>query len=339
MRVWRFRVVGALLLAACEALKSTEGDALTTRSLTPADGGCTPRSEASGFPVKVLFVLENGGRMCVVDPPGSQGSAGFCEMFAGTLSRDGGPPLPAQPARVRVVRDFIDQSAGRPNLFVATSWFDRVGLGTPFLLAANGAPAVLSSVQGSLGGPADVQEGLADAVARLETDMSVTPSATRARTRYVVVYLGTAVASPRCSSQDTLDVWASASAPEGVWPDSTTACNEACTSNCLVGFTPGGDRNQNSQLWAAVDRLLALKTRYGVGDVRVHTRMVFDEAALAWCGPMCSGLFPPGGADIARWTLGQLALRGQGTFEAPSSLSQLSFASVDTTEFTELCPK
>jgi hypothetical protein len=319
------------VLSGCDVLKSVDGDVLTPRALVPGDEGCTPRSEASGFPVKVLFVLENGGSMCIVDPPGA---GAFCEAYAPA------PPGLTEPARVRVVREFITASASRPNLFVATSWFDLVGHGTAFAPVLDGPPSELRTLQSTLGTAHDLQNGLADARARLEADLKATASAVRARTRYVVVLLATGTATPRCSVVDDLSSWATAAHPEGVWEDSAPElCNEPCTgAQCLVDFGAGGNRNQNDQLWSEAQRLLALKDTYGLGDLRLHTRQVLDEAALTRCGALCTDLYPVGAKELGRWTLGRLALAGQGTFEAPASLSELSVATVDTSEFTELCP-
>jgi len=334
MRALLLLVVAVSVLGGCDGLRSVDGDVLTARALVPADGGCTPRSEASGFPVKVLFVLENGGSMCLVDPPGSLGTMGFCEAYAPA------PPGVTVPARVRLVREFITASASRPNLFVATSWFDLVGHGTPFAPVVDGPPSELATVQSTLGPAHDLQNGLADARARLEVDLKATASAVRARTRYVVVLLATGTAAPRCSSVDDLSSWASADHPEGVWKDSSPdACNDPCTGpECLVDFGAGGNRNQNDQLWAEAQRLLTLKETYGLGDLRLHTRQVYDEAVLARCGALCADVYPDGAKEVGRWTLEHLALLGQGTFMAPASLSELSVATVDTSEFTELCP-
>ena len=83
---------------------------------------------------------------------------------------------------------------------------------------------------------------------------------------------------------------------------------------------------------------MALKARFGVGDVRVHTALLFDSATMASCGPICTdvALGPPG-RDVGRYTLQQLALHGQGTFTDPGSPQQLTLSGVDTTEFTTFC--
>ncbi len=62
--------------------------------LTVAGRVCTSPPDNTGFPVKVVLIVDQSGSMCVSDPPGSQASSGFCELFA-----LGVPPTTTQPAR------------------------------------------------------------------------------------------------------------------------------------------------------------------------------------------------------------------------------------------------
>ena len=84
--------------------------------------------------------------------------------------------------------------------------------------------------------------------------------------------------------------------------------------------------------------LVALKARFGVGDVRVHTGLLFDSATMNSC-PICKQAFLGSpGLDVARYTLQQLALHGQGNFTDPGSPQQLTLSALDATEFTTFCP-
>src|SRR5689334_7493060 len=53
---------------------------------------CTRPPDPNGFPVKVLFIIDKSGSMCVSDPPGSQGVNNICELVAANE----GIPIPGR---------------------------------------------------------------------------------------------------------------------------------------------------------------------------------------------------------------------------------------------------
>ena len=79
---------------------------------------CTAPPDPTGFPVKVVLIVDQSGSMCVSDPPGSQESSGFCEMYATV------PPGIRQPARVRSLLRLLDQFEAQPNVQVAMVPFE-----------------------------------------------------------------------------------------------------------------------------------------------------------------------------------------------------------------------
>jgi len=286
--------------------------------------------------VKVLFISENSGGMCVLDPPGSQGIAGMCEQLAAQL------PLPLIPGRVNAMAGFYEHNGPRPNLSVSILSFHTSSLATAFEAASSGPPPFLWNLQNSLGKASDLQGGLEAAETLLAQDMEATTAELRARTKYVVVLLSRGVPFPRCSVNDSLLSYASPSDPSGVWADSPGAeefCNTGgIPEDSLPGFVPGEDRNQNWQLISAVERIVNLKDRFGVGDVRVHTALLFDSETMASC-PICQDIaYGTAGRNIGRYTLEQLALHGQGTFIDPGLPQQLTLDGVDTSEFPHFCP-
>ncbi|MFZ5469726.1 MAG: hypothetical protein ACOZIN_09840 [Myxococcota bacterium] len=219
------------------------------------------------------------------------------------------------------------------------------------------------NLQSNLGSVSETQGALESAVARLEADILASAVAERQRTKYVIVILGTGVPSPRCSANDSLPAYASASQPDGVWPDSPPATASLCNSNpdgglpsacdantgmdpggnpCIPGFTPGTDRNQNTQLLGPIDQLLAFKAKYGLGDIRVHTRLLFNSSTFQACGPLCDDIFgmPPSDArTLGVWTLRQIAEgHGGGTFEDPGDPATLSLSSIDVRSLATFCP-
>lgn len=199
-------------------------------------------------------------------------------------------------------------------------------------------------MQGVLGKASDLQGGLERAETILTEDMEATPPQQRARSKYVVVVLSKGVPFPRCSANDSLPSYANPSDPSGIWADSPGA-EEFCASGSTIpgedfpGFVPGGDRNQNAQLTAAVERIVGLKRQFAVGDVRVHTALLFDAAAMASCGAICQDVaLGMAGRNVGRYTLEQLALHGQGPFIDPGPPQQLTLDGLDTAEFTAFCP-
>jgi hypothetical protein len=335
------RLMAALIALTCSACGKfvTGGDVLTAvQQEDPRSEACTPGSESTQWPVKVLFITERSGGMCVVDPPGSQSVAGLCEQMAASI------PLPAVPGRVNAMAAFYQRHAQRPNLSVSILAFHTSSLAIPFEVAASGPPPFLWAQQTDLGQASDLQGGLEAAEKLLAQDMEATTQELRARSKYVVVVLSKGVPFPRCAANDARLPYASPSEPSGVWADSSGAeefCNHGSSipEENLPGFVPGGDRNQNAQLIAAVQRIVRLKGRFGVGDVRVHTALLFDAATMANCGPICQDVaFGTAGRDVGRYTLEQLALHGQGSFIDPGSPQELTLDDLDTAEFTSFCP-
>jgi hypothetical protein len=335
------RLSAALIALTCSACGNfiTGGDILTPfQEEDPQSEACTPRSDSNRWPVKVLFITERSGSMCVMDPPGSQAVPGFCDQLAATI------PLPAVPGRVRAISAFYDQNAPRPNLSASILAFHTSSQATPFEAAASGPPQFLWEQQSDLGKSSDLQGGLDAAATFLAQDMETTTQELRARTKYVVVVLSKGVPFPRCSSNDSLLSYATPADPSGPWADSTGAerfCNQGSSvpEENLPGFEPGGDRNQNAQLISAVERIMGLKEQFGVGDVRMHTVLLFDSKIMASCGPICQDIaFGPAGRNVGRYTLGLLAQHGRGTFIDPGPPQQLTLESVDTSEFPHFCP-
>src|SRR5580698_8113704 len=93
-----------LLFAACS-------DTFLQPNPTVQDGGnnlltlqgqvCTAPPDPGGFPVKVVFIVDQSGSMCVSDPPGSQPGGLFCQF----LPQGVVPPGVTEPGRVRAIKD------------------------------------------------------------------------------------------------------------------------------------------------------------------------------------------------------------------------------------------
>jgi hypothetical protein len=321
----------------------TQGDVFASipdAVVTTTDAGtpCTPPQDRPNWPVRVVFVVQNSGSMCVVDPPGSQGTGGFCAQVQPSL-----PGAGTEAARFATIRRFFSDNANRPNVSAAVVSYGENPTVFPFSATSAGAPAGLGTLATNLERASNLQGALTATRQLIEQDVLSTPASIRARSRYVVVVLSTGVPFPRCSSNDGLSSYASAANPSLTWADSVGAgdfCN-IVTPDVITGFTPGGDLNQNAQLFGLVDDLLAFDTQYGLGDVRVFTRLLMNDANVMACGPICQDLFGRQSLSDTRtmgtWLLSQLATRGQGSFVDPGTPAMLNVSTIDTSEFTTFC--
>ena len=87
---------------------------------------CTRPANPTGFPVKVVLVVDESGSMCVSDPPGSQEGSGFCERAEVQAII---PPGVTEPARVRALKNVVNgfrriNAAGQGNISIAIAPFE-----------------------------------------------------------------------------------------------------------------------------------------------------------------------------------------------------------------------
>lgn len=332
----------ALALAGCtDALlqpqakdESAVDDRLTLRGEV-----CTAAPDPANFPVKVVFLIDKSGSMCVSDPPGSQLDNGFCQQFAGNHT---------EPGRVRALRSIIERFQDQPNVQVALDPFESkidsafpTGQGNRFFVpAADLGEQRIRALQANLGKGTDYQGALAQAYWRIESDILATNPIVRPRTRYVVVLLTDGAPYPRCAATDDLpaESYASADQPWGIWRDNPEDfCNASDAGEYVTGFLGGTDRNQNYQILDAVDRLMELKEKYNVGDVRLHTILLFNVAAARACGDLCAtdlynGLSADEMRSVATWMLRQIAeVHGNGTFQEFTDSSSIELGALDYT--------
>jgi hypothetical protein len=303
---------------------------------------CTSTPDPSGFPVKVVFIVDQSGSMCISDPPGSQNGQGFCEQ---TQVKAIIPPGVTQPARVRALEALLTQFKTESNVYVSlvpfetnvqTSnvWPTSTAPGTRFARPDSTLDADVTGLQSLLGNGTDYQGAFAYAYGIIADDIqyvSQTNPQILPRTRYVVVFLTDGTPYPRCAADNTLTQYAD---PDHPWlifasdvPSFCDAINALPPSQGgIVGFTPGTDRNQNYQIFSYVDQLMQLQQQYNVGDVRIHTVLLYNVAAIQACGPICQDVYgtypgvPPSqyAADtkkIATWLLQQIAMRGNGVYQ------------------------
>ncbi len=327
---------------------------------------CTAPPDPSGFPVKVVLIVDQSGSMCISDPPGSQESVGFCEMY-GTV-----PPGVTQPARVRAVNRLLQQFSLAPNVQVALVPFETNVKGVwPGAAGAGGQrfakpdatlTARVNTLQAELGKGTDYQGALSYAYSLIASDIVATEATTPEvlpRTRYVVVFLTDGVPFPKCAANDNLTQYADDLNPDLTWADSYGAgdfCNliDPMDPDAITGFVKGTDRNQNYQLFSYVKQITDLKDQYNIGDIRLHTVLMFNEEAVRNCGPICQDVYgqyvrwpgptpvadgPTAAKKIAGWLLQQMAQRGNGVYQEFSNFAGLAQLNLGALDYSSLASR
>lgn len=328
--------------------------------LTISGEVCTAPPDRSGFPVKVVLVVDQSGSMCVSDPPGSQESPGFCEAHAYI------PPGVTQPGRVLAINRLLDQFASQPNVQVSLVPFETnvkgvwpTGVGQHFARPDSTLRTRVNSLQAELGKGTDYQGALATAYTKVLDDIAATSKShpeLLPRTRYIVVFLTDGTPFPRCAGEDNLPQYADDLHPELLWADSVGAgdfCNEIDPEDpdAITGFVMGTDRNQNYQLFSYVNQLMELKQLYNIGDIRLNTVLLFNEEAVRACGPICQDLYgeyvrypgrvpvadgPAAARSIAEWVLRELANRGNGVYQRYLDFGGIGLLNLGTLDYTSL---
>jgi hypothetical protein len=328
----------AVVLSSCSGAalekKATQVNALDNH-LSIRGRVCTDPPDPSGFPVKVVMLVDQSGSMCISDPPGSQGTAGLCEQFATAVGIQ-------TPARVRALQALTQQFATQPNVQVTIVPWDTnvknvwppVATGQRFARPI-GIDSYIANLQAQLGKGTDFQGALSYAYGVIASDIADTNTNNPQllpRTRYVVVLLTDGTPYPRCSANDNLSQYADPTHPELIWADSLPDfCNltSAQGTDAINGFVPGTDRNQNYQIFSYVDQIMQLKPAYNVGDIRLHTVLLFSDQGIATCnslGLLCQDIYgvypntapadyPMAAHEVATWLLQQMAARGNGVFQ------------------------
>jgi hypothetical protein len=355
----------ALVFIACTDAylqpKASQEDSVDDK-LTLRGRVCASPPTTAGFPVKVLFIIDQSGSMCISDPPGSQGAAGFCEAAQAV------PPGVTQPARVRALLRLLNTFQGSPNVEVGLVTFEtnaKKAFPPQSSTKVFGDPgdstllATINGLQFQLGKGTDYQGALATAYTLVKSDIDQTIQANPAqlpRTRYVVVFLTDGTPFPRCAANDNLTQYADPDNPELTWQDSFGApgfCNliDPMDPDYITGFVAGTDRNQNYQLYAYVDQLMELKRFNNIGDIRFHTILLFNEEAVRLCGLICQDVYgqypnyttaasyPQAAHRIAQYLLRKMAEKGNGVYQEFSDNAGIANMGLGALDYTSLASK
>ena len=190
--------------------------------LTLAGRVCTAPPDPTGFPVKVVFVIDQSGSMCVSDPPGAQDSSGFCQQAEVQAIV---PPGVTEPGRVRALRRLVEQFSAQPNVSLAVVPFETnvknpwpaTVTGSRFARPDSTLDQHISGLQAQLGKGTDYQGAMAYAYPLIASDIQNTNETNPEllpRPRYVVVFLSDGTPYPRCSANDDLTVYADPDNPD-----------------------------------------------------------------------------------------------------------------------------
>ncbi|NOJ79339.1 cell-cell cohesion protein MtsD [Myxococcus xanthus] len=350
------------LWSCSDAMLESRVDALSNLDdrLTLEGRVCTRPPSPSGFPVKVVVVIDESGSMCVSDPPGSQLDSGFCQRRE---ILDIIPEGVTEPARVRALKRLVQQfrevNAQGGNVQVSVAPFETnvrnvwppTTTGDRFARPDNNIDSYIEGLQSQLGKGTDYQGALSYAYSLISSDINAVAQSNPEllpRTRYVVVFLTDGTPYPRCSATDNLSVYADPDNPDLTWADSLRDfCNLTNTTDQIDGFEVGTDRNQNYQLFSYVRRLMELKDQYNVGDLRMHTVLLFNQEAVRACGPICQDIYgvypgveparyPEAAKKIAAWLLRRFADIGNGVYQEfndTGEISNLGLGALDYSSF------
>ena len=346
---------------------------------------CTRAPDPDGFPVKVVFVIDKSGSMCITDPPGSQSDTqSICQTFAAGVDPTSHPDNycepdgNAHPGRVCALYQLLEKFKNKPNVSAALVPFETKISGqypdTGFQSITDGNIGEwvdhVNDMESSLGQGTDYQGAFAEAYNRIAGDISHTIAtsgkAELPRTRYVVVFLTDGTPFPRCAGDDYLPAqdYASPANPDLLWKDSAGAgCTtpppaptpdnvDDCFCNAdqdyidgVIGagaFTQGTNRNQNYQILDVVDRIMALKQKYDIADIRVHSILLWNAGNIATLGlaeqqdlfgDMGNVPDPVAAAhDVAEHFLREIAEgHGNGTYQEFRTVADIQLGALDYT--------
>lgn len=360
-RLWALGMAG-LFVACTDASLQVPSAKLTSTDdhLTVQGTVCTHAPDPSGFPVKVIFIIDQSGSMCISDPPGAQANNGFCEQVNNLSIFPVAPG--SKPARILAAEQLARQFSSSPaDIEVAVVPFET-NIQPPwpatggFAKPTGDLTSYLDNLQSQLGEGTDYQGVLNHVYSLIASDITKTAQNNPAllpRTRYVMVFLTDGSPFPRCAAPGDPGPFASVVPfqPWGTWPDSANTgefCNLTTppAKGGITGFVGGTDRNQNYQLFTIVDQIMSLKQQYNVGDIRLHTVLLLNVAAVNACTqaiPTCQDLYwdPPvivNNADaekVSSWMLAEMARRGNGVFQEfkDGQIQKLALGALDYTSF------
>jgi hypothetical protein len=259
-------VLGSLAIGACSkaGLEPLPLDELGKYDNKLAVEGqyCTQSDRPTPFPVKILIVLDRSGSWQFTDPNN---------------------------AHFQAITEVVDRNIGLPNVSIGIVAFNAGIDVTPFTTDRQVVTDALAAAFAS--GQTDYQGALTTAVRLLEQDMLDASIATRARTKYVVMFVSDGEPDPRCNAGCGNDpsCWGYCDTDPDVDPDDDLRPEDY--EGLFIDLVACGDYNADWQITQKIDQMIALRDNYGVGELRLHTMFVYGlpEPVIP---PLCDGVPP-----------------------------------------------
>lgn len=261
---------------------------------------CTQSDRPTPFPVKILIVLDRSGSWQFTDPNN---------------------------AHFQAITELLNTVVGSPDVSVGIIAFNAGMEITPFTNDRGVLDSALANAFAS--GQTDYQGALTTAVRLIEQDMLDASIATRARTKYVVLFVSDGEPDPRCNAGCGNDpsCWGYCDTDPDVDPEDDLEPEDY--EGLFIDLVACGDYNADWQIFQKIDQLIALRDTYGVGELRFHTMFVYGlpEPVIP---PLCDGV-PPYNRTEAIARMEDMALHGDGTMRDYNSGEGVDFLHVDYT--------
>ena len=296
---------------------------------------CTNPPDPSGFPVKVVLLVDQSGSMCISDPPGSQGTAGLCEQFATAVGDPDAGPGPGAAGAHRAVRDPAQRPGGHRPLRHQREERLAPGGHRAALRPAHGIDTYLQNLQAELGKGTDYQGALAYAYGVIAADIADTNTTNRSCCRGPATWWcssPTERRTPAARPTTTCRQYADPNNPELIWADSlpdycnlTDAAGHRRHRRLRPGHRPQPEL-PDLQLRRSADVAEAAVQRRRHPDAHRAALQRPGRGHLQALGLLCQDIYgvypntapadyPPPRRRWPSWLLQQMAARGNGVFQ------------------------
>ena len=258
---------------------------------------CTQSDRPTPFPVKILIVLDRSGSWQFTDP---------------------------ENAHFNAITEVIDRNIDLPNVLVSIVAFNAGMDITPFTADRQVIGDALTRAFAS--GQTDYQGALSTAVRLLEQDMLDAGIATRARTKYVILFISDGEPDPRCNAGCGNDpvCWGYCDTDPDVDPEDDLEPEDY--EGLFIDLVACGDYNADWQIFQRIDQIVSLRDTYGVGELRMHTLFVYSPNVVI--PPLCDGV-PPYERAQAIVRMEKMAEHGDGTMRDYNSGEGVDFLHLD----------
>ncbi|MFH0902693.1 MAG: VWA domain-containing protein [Pseudomonadota bacterium] len=217
---------------------------------------CTS-AEKAVFPVKVLLVVDTSDSMRVTD------EARF---------------------RAVAVRRLLERYAGSENVQFGVIAFDSVVQvltqrpDSETFFTTNPDVNSITNRLNQADRLTDYQGALGKAYSVLSQDMRNLTPAERSRTKYVVIFFTDGTPDPQCSADESIKDFRICNLDRERWGE--LDLGEFSVDDVYPLMVAEKDYNTREQVLRSVSDIVSLQDFYHVGEVRMHTALLYDERAV-----------------------------------------------------------